>query len=497
MSLLPLPIPPGVFRNGTNYQSSGRYWDADLVRFSEGVLRPMRGWAKIADDPVVGVPRGLLAWKDEDGDRWVAVGTVGEDSRLYVFAGGAYVDITPIGLQAGLVDALSVDGYGAGAYGSGTYSGPRVLPDVTPASMWQFDTWGQYLVACMSGDGKLYQWQVNPAQKAQLIENAPVDCTGCFVTPERFLVAYGADGNPRLVRWSDQENIDSWAPLGTNRAGDKEVQTNGTLIAAIKTKKETVLFTEVDTHVMRFIGGTLIYSIDRLSSASGIVGPRAGVMVDRGIYWMGVNGFFYYDGEVKPLPSEVSDYVFSDINQAQISKVYAGHNSSFGEVWWFYPSNDSNEINRYVIYNYRENHWMIGTLIARTGWEDAGVYDYPIASDVDGYLYSHEFGWTADGEAITSQRRIEAGPVEIRPGNQIMHVNQMLPDERTGGQAQIVLKSKFTPEGVYTSHGPYSLSEYTDVRITGRMIALEIQGAVDDDWRFGTLRLDVAPGGRR
>ena len=87
--------------------------------------------------------------------------------------------------------------------------------------------------------------------------------------------------------------------------------------------------------------------------------------------------------------------------------------------------------------------------------------------------------------------------MEIRPGNQIMHVNQMLPDERTGGQAQIVLKSKFTPEGVYTSHGPYSLSEYTDVRITGRMIALEIQGAVDDDWRFGTLRLDVAPGGRR
>lgn len=508
MSLVPLMIPPGIFRNGTNYQSSGRWWDADLVRFFDGVLRPIRGWMKIADtaigegtDKEGGVPRGIIAWKDEDGDRWVAVGTT---KGLFVFSGGGYIDITPIPFVEGLEDAQSVDGYGAGAYGTGIYGGPRVLPDVTPAAMWSFDTWGQYLIGCMQGDGKIYEWKVNPIQKARLVENAPVDCAGCFVTPERHLVAYGANGNPRLVMWSSQEENTVWSPLPTNTAGDLQVETNGTLVAAIKSRGETLLFTEVDVFTMRFRGQPLVYGIEKLSSASGIAGPRAGIAVDVGIFWMGQNSFFFYpyDGDVDPLPCELSDYVFSDINLTQISKVYCGHNASFGEIWWFYPSNDSNNNNRYAIYNYREGHWMIGGTseiapLHRTCWEDIGVYDYPIAADREGYLYQQEFGWTADGTPIIDERRIQSGPVEIRPGNRVMCVTQMLPDERTGGQAQILLKSKFTPESEYANHGPYSLDPYTDVRLTGRQVAMEIQGAVDDDWRVGTIRLDVTPGGRR
>lgn len=493
-SRVPISLPPGVFRNGTDYQASGRYWDSELVRWFDGVVRPMQGWAKVSDDQVTGIPRGLLAWKDDDGNNWVAVGTT---EKLYIYSGGAFIDVTPIGLAAGLEDAISVDGWGAGSFGSGTFGGPRVLPDTTPASMWQFDTWGQYLVGCMTGDGKLYQWKANPAQLALLIDNAPVDCKGCFVTPERHLVAYGADGNPRLVRWSSQEQLDVWAPQQLNTAGDYELQTDGTIQTAIKTRGETVLFTEIDTHIMRYVGQPFVYGIEKLSDASGIVGPRAGVFVDSGIFWMGQQAFFYYDGTVKSLNCEVADYVFSDINRAQSSKVYCSHISAFSEVWWFYPSNDSNEINRYVVFNYRDGVWYIGQEIQRTCWEDAGVYGNPLAASADGYLYAHEFGWTADGTAILDDRRARSGPVEIRPGNQVMHVTEVIPDERTGGQAKLKFYSKFEPEDSYTEHGPFALSSRTKVRFTGRMVALEIVGNVDADWRFGTPRLMVDPGGRR
>jgi len=494
MSLIPIKIPPGISRNGTDYENQGRWYDADLVRFSEGVLRPIPGWSKIADDPVDGVPRGLLAWKDEDGDRWIGIGTT---EGLFVFSGGAYVDITPVGFTAGAEDAVSSDGYGGGSYGSGGYGSPRILADVTPASTWTLDNWGQYLVACMAGDGGIYQWDVDPMNVATIVPNAPTGCKGCFVTPERHLVAFGAGGNSRLVAWSSQEDIDDWTPSAANTAGSQELQTSGTILAAIKGRGETLLLTEADAWVMSYLGGQLVYGFERAADAAGIAGPKAGVAVDGSIFFMGKNAFFVYSGRVQQLPCEVHDYVFSDINKTQISKVYACHVAAYGEVWWFYPSGESNEIDRYVIYNYREGHWMIGQGIARTAWEDASVYDYPVAADVDGYLYQHESGWTADGVALTAARRIRSGPVEIQPGNQVMSVRYMHPDEKTQGQAKINLYSKFTPEGAYASHGPYTLTGYTDARITGRQIAVEIVGNVDNDWRFGTLRLDVVAGSRR
>lgn len=494
MSLVPIAIPPGISRNGTEYESAGRWYSADLVRFFEGEKRPIRGWQKVADDAIAGVPRAMLAWKDNTGDRWIGLGTT---EKLCAYQTGSVVDITPIGFTAGAEDAVSVDGYGAGAFGAGAYQGPRVLPEVTPASTWSLDTWGEFLVACMSSDGKLYEWQVNAGVVAQLIDNAPVDCQGCFVTPERHLVAYGAGGNPRLIQWSDSEDNTVWADEQTNTAGSKEVQTNGTIVTAIKYRGETILFTEVDTHTMRFIGGIFVYSIDKLSKASGIAGPNAGIAIDRGILWMGVNGFFSYDGAVNPLPCEVQDYVFSDINLTQLSKVHAGHNVAFGEVWWWYPSGESNEIDRYVIYNYREDHWMIGSSLSRTCWEDAGVFDYPIAMDAAGFIYQQESGWTADGTSIGSARTIRSGPIEISPGNRVMHVRQIIPDEKTQGQATLTLHAKFTPEDSYVAFGPFTLTPYTDVRLTGRQVSLEIKGVADEDWRVGSIRLDVTPGGRR
>jgi hypothetical protein len=192
----------------------------------------------------------------------------------------------------------------------------------------------------------------------------------------------------------------------------------------------------------------------------------------------------------------VQDYVFSDLNKVQSAKIYAGANTAFGEVWWFYPSANSTENDRYVIYNYREGHWSKGQL-SRTAWTGSGVFEYPLATGANGYLYDHEFGWTADGSPLLATRYALAGPTEIGNGDQIIHADQLLPDEKTQGQTTITFKTRFTPEGTEQTFGPYSLTPYTDVRFTGRQVSLQVNGNADADWRVGVIRVDGKPGGKR
>jgi hypothetical protein len=228
----------------------------------------------------------------------------------------------------------------------------------------------------------------------------------------------------------------------------------------------------------------------------GLVGPNAVAIIESGAVWMSNNGFFRFDGAMHDLPCEVSDYVFSDFNTTQKAKVYAGHNSLFGEVWWFYPSSASTENDRYVIWNYRENHWSIGQL-PRTCWTDSGVFPYPLAVGADSYLYEQEEGWTADGAPLMSSRYLKAGPVQIGTGDRVMAVNQVIPDEKTQGQVELQFFTRFNPEGPDFPYGPFPLSGYTDVRFSGRQVAMEIVGNADADWRFGIARLDAVQAGRR
>jgi hypothetical protein len=207
---------------------------------------------------------------------------------------------------------------------------------------------------------------------------------------------------------------------------------------------------------------------------------------------MSRSGFWVYDGFVKPLTCEVGDYVFSNMNIQQSSKVYAVHNSSFGEVWWFYPSAASTEVDSYVSYNYREDHWAIGSL-ARTCGTDRGVFTNPLMVSPDGYVYEHEVGLQYDGASIFA----ESGPVEIGDGERVFSMTGLIPDEKTAGDVQARFATKFYPNATEYNYGPYAMTSPTSVRISGRQLAVRIEAVRNNDWRVGNVRLEGKAGGLR
>jgi hypothetical protein len=491
MAYIPLQIPPGVYKNGTEYQSKGRWSDANLVRWYEGTLRPVGGWRKRSATQLSGLSRGLINWRDNNNNRRIAIGT---HTHLYVMnEAGTVFDISPNTLVAGDADAVLKIGYGYGTYGSSAYGVARPdLGQYTPATTWSMDTFGEYLVACSTKDGRLLEWQLNTASDAAPITNAPISCTGLIVTQERFVFALGAGGNPRKVQWCDQENNTLWTPAATNQAGDFELTTIGSLMCAKRIRGSTILFTDVDVHTATYIGPPFIYGFERVGTGCGVISKQAVAATDNACIWMSGSGFWIYDSFVKPLPSDVGDYVFTNMNHTQSSKVYCVHNSAFGEIWWFYPSASSNEVDSYVSYNYREGHWAIGTL-ARSSGTDRGIFSNPIMMSTDGYLYEHEVGFNYDSQILFA----ESGPVELGAGDRVMSLTGIIPDEKTVGNVQARLSTKFYPNSVEYNHGPYSMNSPTSVRVTGRQVAVKIEGVDLTDWRVGVIRFDGKPGSMR
>jgi hypothetical protein len=491
MAYIPLQIPPGVYKNGTEYQSKGRWNNSNLVRWYEGTIRPIGGWRKRSTSQVSGLSRGFINWKDNSNNRRIGIGT---HSNLYAMdSGGTLTNITPTSFTSGSADAVLKIGYGYNFYGSFAYGVAR--PDTgtfSPATTWSLDTWGEYLVGCSSTDGKLVEWQLNNANPAATITNAPTNCTGLVVTQERFLFALGASGNPRKVSWSDQENNTVWTPAATNQAGDFDLTTIGSLQCAKRIRGATMLFTDVDVHTATYIGPPYIYSFERIASGCGVISKQAVASIDNTCIWMSASGFWIYDGFVKPLMSDVSDYVFKNINVSQASKVYCIHNSKFNEVWWFYPDSGSNEINSYVSFNYRENHWAVGT-ISRTSGTDSGVFEYPLMVSADGYVYEHEVGFNYDSVAPYA----ESGPIELGVGDRVMSLSGLVPDENSLGDVKVSFSTKFYPTSTEYNYGPYSMANPTSFRITGRQIAAKIEGNTLSDWRIGVIRLDGKPGSLR
>lgn len=492
MALVPLKIPAGVYRNGTEYQSSGRWFDSNLVRWYQGTMRPVGGWQKRSENTVSGKARGLLTWRDNSNDRWIAIGT---HTHLYIMGEtGTVYDITPTGYTAGQAGGEAKLGYGYLGYGLYNYGVSRPdIGQVTQATTWSLDTWGQNLVACANTDGKIYEWSLNTASDAAAVTNAPTNCTAIVVTAERFIFALGAGGDKRLVKWCDQEDNTDWTASATNQAGEFNITSSGSLMCGKRVRGLTVLFTDIDVHTATYIGAPYVYSFDRVGTGCGVISKQAVASTDNSCIWMSNSGFWMYDGVVKPLVCDVGDFVLNDINHAQESKIYAVHNSSFGEIWWFYPSGSSTEVDAYVSYNYREGHWAIGNM-SRTAGTDRGVFTYPLMVSTDGYVYEHETG-LVDYE--TDQPFAESGPVEIGSGEVLMDVNQVIPDENTLGDVQVRFSSRLYPTATERSFGPYSLANPTSVRINGRQVSVRIEGARNADWRVGTIRFEGQAGSKR
>lgn len=411
--------------------------------------------------------------------------------------GGSLHDITPAGFVPGSQDAAAGGGYGSSLYGTGIYGIPR--PDSTnilPASSWSLDTFGENLVAVMDSDNKLYEWTLNTAAPASPITNAP-DAYALVTTQEGILMALGADDggglNPRYIKWSGLQNNTDWTPTATNQSRDQLLQTQGRIMLGKRVSDGVLILTDEGAFRATYVGPPFVYVFARVGSGCGVVSRQAAAVTQSAAFWMGRNGFFQYNGYVTPLPCDVQDYVFSDINDGQLSKVCAILNADFNEVWWLYPSGDSLEVNRYVVFNYMEGIWYHGALDRTCGTGSNGVLQYPIMVSSDGVVYDHEVANNRQGR-LPSMR---TGPLEIGAGDNVILLRRFIPDERTAGSVAVNFYARQWPNGPQVKYGPYDATSPADLRITARQLEVEYVGDPDIDFRVGDFRFEVNPGGKR
>ena len=379
MTLIPLDIPAGFYRNGTDLEQAGRWRDGSLVRWRDNSLRPIGGWRERKTSFSTNPVRGMHTWELLNGNAYLAGGS---HSELKVMTGsGTLSDITPSDLATGREDAAANTGFGGGAYGNGYYGQAIQQNDdsvLQEATTWSLDNFGEDLVACHYDDGRILIWDSSAAPAtASALTNAPTSNLGIVVTEERFIFALGAGGNSRKVQWCDREANTTWTAAATNEAGDIELQTSGQIMQGIRTRGQTLILTDTDAHTARYLGPPYVYGFERVGTSCGAISRKAASDVDVGVFWMGQGAFFRFDGNsVGELKCDVHDYVFGDFNTAQQSKCWSFANAAFGEVWWFYCSSNSTEIDRYVAYDYLEGHWLIGEL-SRTSGAARGVFRYP------------------------------------------------------------------------------------------------------------------------
>ena len=495
MALVKLEIPPGLSANGTIYQNSGRWFDGNLVRWFQNTMRPVGGWTQMSSTQFADVSRGMLAYYDNSNARRVIVGT---PSNLYVYVEGKnQSDITPAGIATGSVDATANTGYGAQFYGEGTYGTPRSDNETyTPCTTVTIDNFGENVVACFTGggaDGKIYYWQNDPATVAAVLTNAPTNNKAVLVTDERFVMALGADSNARKVQFSDQSAPTVWTPSATNAAGSFELASEGQIQAGVVIRGQILILTDADAHAVDYVGSPFYYTSQKVGSNCGIIAPKAIASFGTSAYWMGEKSFYAYDGGYTvPITSEVSDAVFTDLNQVQRSKIWAVVNGQYNECWWFYPSSGSTEVDKYVSFNFNNQSWAMGSL-ARTAGVDNGVFQNPIWASTDRYIYEHETGFSWDGATPFA----ESGALQIGDGERIMDVTGLIPDESNLGDTTVIFKTRMFPTGSETTSSSFSMANPTNVRLSARQVRIRVTSNSASDWRFGNMRIEVKPGSAR
>ena len=329
----------------------------------------------------------------------------------------------------------------------------------------------------------------------------PTGNRAVVVTPERHVMLIGAGGEMRRVAWSSREDYTDWNFASTtNTAGFLDLQTETPLLTAGNVREGTLVWSENRAFLGRYIGLPFIYGFDELGTTR-LYTPNAFAEFDGRCVWMDESGFMAYGGgSMQPLSCPLSDYIFSDIDPEYGPRVsHASVNGKFDEVWFFYPSNGSTECDRYVVWNWAENHWSMGTL-ARTAMFPAGVGSYPLMTGTDKHLYQHEDGWTYDGFVCDNNVYVVSSTVNLPGDEQSMNITQLVPSN--GGNYNLTkytLFTRMTPNGAERTFGPYlSRSDgYVDTRATGRDVRIRICANEAGDWSIGRIRMKISAGGRR
>jgi len=330
----------------------------------------------------------------------------------------------------------------------------------------------------------------------------PQNNRGVIVTSERYAVLFGVGGESRRVAWSNQEDYTNWDFASvTTTSGFLDLDTTDAIIMAASVREGTLIWTNNEAWLMRYIGLPFVYSIERIGQGCGLLAPRSFATTAGRCIWMGREGFWIYDGGVvKPLPCDVGSYVFEDVDKdSGVTYTHGSDNGVFPEAWFWYPSNGSDVANKYVVYNYAEGWWAIGEM-ERSAASAAGVYRYPIFGSTDGSLFFHEDGFTDAGLPITTGRYAETAALNILNGNNIANITQAITDSGHGyDSTSLTLFGSFTPEGQESLFGPYAprVDGYTDMRASGRDFRVKIESTKDQEWSIGQVRLDIKPGGKR
>ena len=446
--------------------------------------------------------------------------------------GGAAV-VGAYQINTGLDNAIFGSGWGTGPWSRGTWgSGFDVSDPSAQLRIWSQDNFGEDLIFCVR-DGGIYYWDVstiNTGARAVTLASLPGSNAAPTVAKlimvserDRHVIAFGCDPeanpgvqDPLTIRFSDQENLTEWAATPTTTAGELRLGTGSVIITAVQTKQQIVVLTDISLHAMQYLGDPFTFGTQELSSSISIIGPNAAVAVGDAVFWMGKNEFYIYDGTVSQIPCDVKEYVFSDLNVQQGFKVFAGHVSSFSEVWWFYTSASSSENNKYVVYNYEQKVWYYGTM-SRTAWADRGVRAYPLGVSPDGYIYFHESGLN-DGSVnppVALSPYVESSAVDMGDGDQFMFANRIIPDLTFRNSsaitpvATLTLKARNFPGGAYfgqdsdpvTKTSSLPVEQFTTqlfTRIRGRSISLRVESnLLNVAWRLGSPRIDIRTDGRK
>jgi len=433
-------------------------------------------------------------------------------------------------INVGLDVYVPGTGWGVNGWGEGSFGSASSLTVTNQLRLWTHDHFGENLIINVRGGG-IYQWTENSGTAVRAVDMSSI--SGANLVPtvglqvitsekDRHLIVLGADPindagtartgtvDPMLIAFSDQENNLEFEPLITNTAGSLRLSSGSAIIGAVKSRQEIIVWTDTAVYSMQFVGPPFTFAVNLVNEGTGLVGPKAAVTAPSSIFWMGYNNFYSYNGSVQTLPCSVHNYVFGDINLVQSFKVNAFTIADKNEVGWFYCSANSNEIDRYVIYNYMENIWTYGQL-SRTAWLDAGIENFPRAVS-GGYLYEQETGFDADGSPMTNVF-IESSDFDIGEGEQFSFIRRIIPDfkfieNQNDGSVNIVVKTRNFPGDSLTTSSTSAISQTTQqayVRGRARQLVLRIEsnddahnsGNLGIGWRLGATRIDIKTDGRR
>jgi hypothetical protein len=435
-------------------------------------------------------------------------------------------------VNVGLDTTVFGSGWGAGTWGRSTWGSAANVSLITDTlRVWSHDNFGEDLLINIR-DGGIYYWDATTGLGSRAVNitslagsnKAPTTAKQVLVSDrDRHVIAFGCDSeaNPGvedalLIRFSNQESLTDWESRADNTAGELRLGSGSEIITAVETRQQVLVFTDESLYTMQFLGPPFTFGVNLISEQITVQSPLSAVAVEDNVFWMGQNEFYVYGGTVQRMPCTVRDYVFDDFNEGQSEKVVGALNNEHSEIWWFYPSSSSENIDRYVVYNYIEKVWYYGNL-GRTAWIDRGIFDRPIAASNDGYLYEHEQGFD-DGStnpATPIAAYIESSQVDIGDGDNFAFIRRLIPDltflDSTASTpaAVMTLKARNFPGGNYlnsvastvekTASVPVEqFTNQANVRLRGRSFALRVSSEeAGVGWRLGSPRVDIRPDGRR